>query len=103
MSLTFLIVAFAVVGVATLLARMSFSLATPAKVLLGVGMLGAVFTMFTLDPEVDANSAESSTHWLAPLGTMMSLAALLGLLALVLIWAIRRWGIRHDDNPDEYR
>lgn len=82
-------------GLTALVAKLPFGLARPAKWLTLAGILGAVSILIgtILQP------SETELSPVSVIGTFVSLIALLGLLLLVLIWAIRRWGIKHDDNP----
>lgn len=100
MSLGVLLFAVATLVGATLVARTSFRLGLPVKICVSLGILGAILVIFGIEVVTMPHDPDRSVRWAALFGTMMSLFALLGLLCLTLIWAIRRWGIKHDDNPD---
>lgn len=101
MSVGLIIAIVVVLGCATLLARLSFSIAKPVGALVVLGIIGAILTIFGIEAEIDPLDPDRDVHWMALIGTMLSFVALVGVLSLTLIWAIRRWGIKHDDNPDQ--
>ncbi len=102
MTVSLILAALITLGAATLLARTSMPIGKPAAFLVVLGVLGSIATIFGIEMEVVPHDPERSVRWLALIGTAMSFLALIGLLALVLIWAIRRWGIKHDDNPEQF-
>jgi len=96
MSLTAILVILGILGAATLMAKFPFGLVKPSWVLVISGIIGSIMVVFGIEVEPEPLDG---VRWMALIGTTLSFVALLGLLALILIWVIRRWGIRHSDNP----
>lgn len=100
MSVWGLVVLVLLLAVLVVIARLRFGLAKPAWLLTGLGVLGAVMVLFGLGGEAEHPAYDSMFTPVSIIGTMLSFVAFLGLLALILIWAIRKWGL--PTEPEGY-